>query len=256
MKSRGASFSAGFATGPIAPTSSTKGLLTVLMRLVFLLYAEEREMFPADDLFVRNYSIAGLFARLSRTKAATPTRWISATGPGPSSSPSSGMVHGGVEYQMTEHPSQPVKIPARHGDLFDPDRFPFLEGRRPTSRMHRAHLPRVPDGTILRVLRNLLYLKDERLSYRTLEVEQIGSVYEAIMGYRVETATGRSVAIRPEKRHGAPVTVDLDDAARHGAQQAGEAIQEAHRPQAADRPPRGGPQCPEPRPTSSRPWTG
>ena len=31
-----------------------EGLLTVLMRLVFLLYAEEREMFPADELFVRN----------------------------------------------------------------------------------------------------------------------------------------------------------------------------------------------------------
>ncbi len=31
------------------------------------------------------------------------------------------------------------------------------------------------------------------------------------MGYRVETATGRSVAIRPEKRHGAPITVDLDE---------------------------------------------
>ena len=31
------------------------------------------------------------------------------------------------------------------------------------------------------------------------------------MGYRVETATGRSVAIRPEKRHGAPVTIDLDE---------------------------------------------
>ncbi len=30
-----------------------EGLLTVLMRLVFLLYAEEREMFPADDLFVQ-----------------------------------------------------------------------------------------------------------------------------------------------------------------------------------------------------------
>ena len=31
------------------------------------------------------------------------------------------------------------------------------------------------------------------------------------MGYRVETATGRSVAIKPEKRHGSPITVDLED---------------------------------------------
>jgi hypothetical protein len=106
-----------------------------------------------------------------------------------------------------------ISIPARHGDLFSPNRFPFLEGRSADEPAERtiANLPRVPDGTILRVLRNLLYLKHERLSYRSLEVEQIGSVYEAIMGYRVETATGRSVAIKPEKRHGAPVTIDLDD---------------------------------------------
>ena len=49
-----------------------EGLLTVLMRLVFLLYAEEREIFPSDDLFVRNYSIAGLFARLVEDEGRHP----------------------------------------------------------------------------------------------------------------------------------------------------------------------------------------
>jgi hypothetical protein len=125
-----------------------------------------------------------------------------------------GVVYAGVVYDDQNKPdSKRVAIPARHGDLFRPDRFPFLEGRSVTdqTRVVAANLPRVPDGTILRVLRNLLYLNEERLSYRSLEVEQIGSVYEAVMGYRVETATGRSVAIRPEKRHGAPVTIDLGE---------------------------------------------
>jgi hypothetical protein len=49
-----------------------EGLLTVLMRLVFLLYAEEREMFPSDPLFARNYFIAGLFARLVEDEARHP----------------------------------------------------------------------------------------------------------------------------------------------------------------------------------------
>ena len=31
----------------------------------------------------------------------------------------------------------------------------------------------------------------ERLSYRTLDVEQIGSVYETVMGFTVEAAEGR-----------------------------------------------------------------
>ena len=184
-----------------------EGLLTVLMRLVFLLYAEEREMFPADELFVRNYALSGLFARLVEDEGHHPDTMDQRYGAWAQLISLFRMVYGGTRYQ-TAASDEPVAIPARHGDLFKPERFPFLEGR--ADRDAPAHLPRVPDGTILNVLRNLLYLKEERLSYRSLEVEQIGSVYEAVMGYRVETATGRSVAIRPEKRHGAPVTIDLD----------------------------------------------
>jgi len=55
-----------------------------------------------------------------------------------------------------------------------------------------------------------MVLDGERLSYRTLDVEQIGSVYEAIMGFRVELSAGRSIAIRSQKRTGASVIVDLD----------------------------------------------
>ncbi|HKI20923.1 MAG TPA: DNA methyltransferase, partial [Isosphaeraceae bacterium] len=184
-----------------------EGLLTVLMRLVFLLYAEEREMFPADELFVRNYALSGLFARLVEDEGHHPDTMDQRYGAWAQLISLFRMVHGGTRYQPAGS-DLPLSIPARHGDLFKPERFPFLEGR--ADRDSPAHLPRVPDGTILNVLRNLLYLKEERLSYRSLEVEQIGSVYEAVMGYRVETATGRSVAIRPEKRHGAPVTIDLD----------------------------------------------
>ena len=191
-----------------------EGLLTVLMRLVFLLYAEEREMFPTDDLFVENYSIAGLFARLVEDEARHPDTMDQRYGAWAHLVSLFRLVYGGVVYDDRNRPeSRRVAIPARHGDLFRPDRFPFLEGKSTAdeTEVSSISLPRVPDGTILRVLRNLLYLHEERLSYRSLEVEQIGSVYEAVMGYRVETATGRSVAIRPEKRHGAPVTVDLDE---------------------------------------------
>ena len=41
-------------------------------------------------------------------------------------------------------------------------------------------------------------------------MEQIGSVYETMMGFRLETAVGRFAAIRSAKRHGAPATVNLD----------------------------------------------
>ena len=104
-------------------------------------------------------------------------------------------------------------MPARHGVLFDPDRYPFLEGRPSAGgrQIHeRINPPLVPDGTIYRVLEKLLVLDGERLSYRALDVEQIGSVYETMMGFRLEQATGRSLAIKAQKSFGAPTTVNLE----------------------------------------------
>ncbi len=46
------------------PQSIYGGLLTTLMRLVFLLYAEDRGLMPGSDLYVRNYSVHSLFERL------------------------------------------------------------------------------------------------------------------------------------------------------------------------------------------------
>jgi hypothetical protein len=63
---------------------------------------------------------------------------------------------------------------------------------------------------IFRALHNLLVLDGERISYRSLDVEQIGSVYETVMGFRLEKAAGRSIAIKPARAHGAPVTVNLE----------------------------------------------
>jgi len=53
-------------------------------------------------------------------------------------------------------------------------------------------------------------LDEERLSYRALDVEQIGSVYEAVMGFELHKAEGPSIAIRAKKRWGAPVTINLE----------------------------------------------
>src|SRR5213076_1801281 len=116
------------------------------------------------------------------------------------------MVHDGAK-------AAGMQLPPRHGVLFDPDRYKFLEGRRGSGgrQSHeRIELPLVPDGTIYRALEKLLVLDGERISYRALDVEQIGSVYETMMGFRLETATGRSVAIKSQKKHGAPTAVSLD----------------------------------------------
>ena len=105
-----------------------------------------------------------------------------------------------------------MRIPAREGYLFDPDRYLFLEGRK--QRSDHAAIPRVSDGVLYRVLSKLVVLEGERLSYRTLAVEQIGSVYEAIMGFDLHVAQGPSIAIRPAKKHGAPAAVNLEELLR------------------------------------------
>ena len=60
---------------------------------------------------------------------------------------------------LLDQVQQRAHLPRRHGLLFDPDRFPFLEGRvqgdLPTGH-RRASLPLVPDGTIYRALEKLL----------------------------------------------------------------------------------------------------
>ena len=132
-------------------------------------------------------------------------------------------------------------VPPRRGYLFDPDRYPFLEGRAkragiqpvgvqplgclqgqaeawtPAARQAKAWTPTIPhvsDGVLFRVLSNLLILDGERLSYRTLDVEQIGSVYEAVMGFSLEVAQGRSIAIKPTSSIRVPRrSIDLAGAA-------------------------------------------
>ena len=171
------------------------------MRLIFVLYAEDEGLMPEGEIYANNYSISGLFDRLRSDAGRYPDTmdqrygayaWLLSLfrlifdGGG----------HGGL------------RLPTRHGQLFNPDEFPFLEGR-PLGLMRvigeKFEAPRVSDGCIYRVLDALLVLDGERLSYRALDVEQVGSVYEAMMGYEVERAFGRCIAVRPKH-----VVVDVD----------------------------------------------
>ena len=188
------------------PDEVYRALLTVILRLVFLLYAEERDMLPEDEAFVRYYSIAGLYDRLREDAALYPDTMEQRFGAWPQLLVLFRMVHDGAA-------SGPMRLPRRHGVLFDPDRFPFLEGRVLAGgrQLHeRVEPPLVPDGTIYRALEKLLVLDGERISYRALDVEEIGSVYQGMMGFRLETATGRSVAVKAQKKWSAPTTVSLD----------------------------------------------
>lgn len=186
------------------PNHVYAGLLTVLLRLVFVLYAEDRDLLSSDPLYSNYYSVSGLFDRLREDAGRFPD--------------SMNQRHGAwsqlltlfrLIYEGGQH--HDFKLPPRKGYLFDPDRYPFLEGRSLTTKNQQlTTIPRISDGVVFNVLQNLLILDGERLSYRTLDVEQIGSVYETVMGFNLEVATGKSIAIKPVKTHGAPATIDLE----------------------------------------------
>ena len=194
------------------PDNVYRALLTVMLRLVFLLYAEERDMLSRDDRFVEHYSIGGLYERLREDAGVYPDTMDDRYGAWAQFLVLFRMVHDGAT-------SGEMRLPRRHGDLFNPSRFPFLEGWHGSGAPQVSQAiepPLVPDGTVYRVLDKLLVLDGERISYRALDVEQIGSVYETMMGFRLEAATGRSVAIKAQKKGGASTTVDLEQLADVG----------------------------------------
>ncbi len=164
------------------------------MRLVFVLYAEDRGLMPKSEVYQKHYSISGLFERLRDDEARYPDTMDARFGAWTQLLALFRLIHDGGSHGA-------MRFPARHGKLFNPDAYPFLEGRPlGTVRVMGEPIdpPHISDGVVFRVLKNLLILEGERLSYRTLDVEQIGSVYEAMMGFALQQATGPSIAAAPK----------------------------------------------------------
>lgn len=178
------------------------GLLASLMRLVFVLYAEDRGLLSTSAVYVNHYSVGGLIERLREDHARYPDTMDQRYGAW-----SQLLTLFRLIYDGASHGS--LHLPGRHGKLFDPDSYPFLEGRQYQSKrgqVDRVRPPRVSDGVVYRVLSNLLVLDGERLSYQALDVEQIGSVYEAMMGFELRVADGLSIGLKPDN-----VGVNLQD---------------------------------------------
>jgi len=181
------------------------GLLSVLLRLVFLLYCEDRALLPVEHpMFSANYSLIGLFEQLQADFGKYPDTMQRRFGAYPRIVSLFRAVFLGVKHHDLD-------IPSRRGDLFDPNEYPFLEGwgpggsapiNEPEARA-AVQVPSVDDFTIYTVLDKLLYLDGQRLSYKALDVEQIGSVYEALMGFDVERLESPAVRIRLGSKKGA-----------------------------------------------------
>ena len=193
------------------PDHLYEGLLSVLMRLVFVLYAEDRDLLPsrsdgrAREIYETSYSVRGLYATLVEDAALNPDTMDERRG---------GWGRLLALFRLIHKGHRTGFVQARGGKLFDPDEFPFLEGR--AAKDEPPRILTISDGCLLRILEGLMTLKArggerERLSYRALDVEQIGSVYETVMGFTVEAAPGRVLAIKAGKNNRTPVFVALDE---------------------------------------------
>lgn len=190
-----------------------EGLLTCLMRLVFLLYAEDRDLLPSSSdpqlktLWEGAYSIKTLYAKLLTDEALNPDTMDERRGGWGQLLAVFRIIHEGhVDW-----------VARRGGKLFDPDVFPFLEGRNEGSVKNDAKVLPISDGCILRILHGLMTVEArslsgekirERLSYRSLDVESIGSVYETVMGFTALRAEEQMIALKDEKK--LPTFIGLD----------------------------------------------
>jgi hypothetical protein len=174
----------------VSPTAQYEAALTIMMRLVFLFSAEERGLLHlGKPLYDNNYAVSTLQEQLQeiadlygeevlerRTDAWA--RLLS----------SFRAVHGGVKHQD-------LLMQAYGGSLFDPDRYPFLEGRAAGSlwRKTTAEPLGVNNRVVLHLLNSLQRLRmkssaggmaeTRRISFRALGVEQIGHVYEGLLDH-------------------------------------------------------------------------
>lgn len=161
-----------------------RGATTVMMRLVFLFVAEERRLLPIDHpWYAESLAASTLRAQLQER--------ADRYGEDPLERSTAAWhrvlalfraVHGGIEHHE-------LRLPAYGGGLFDPDRFPFLEGRAPGTNWRAASAQPLPvdDRTMLHLLDALQTLEQGGarvlLSYQSLDVEQIGHVYEGLLDH-------------------------------------------------------------------------
>ncbi|SIO90579.1 Eco57I restriction-modification methylase domain-containing protein [Nocardiopsis sp. JB363] len=162
-----------------------KGALTVLMRLVFLLYAEEQRLLPTDDLYADHYSVSRLHDQLTNDRDRLGEEVVDRRA---AAWPRLLALFNGI-HKGSEHPD--LRLPPYGGSLFKPDTYPWL--------LDFA----IADRVVFEILDALVMLKPRtkrgtptRISYKGLGVEDIGHVYEGLLEFSVRKTHGPYVGLR------------------------------------------------------------
>jgi len=182
--------------------------LTVMMRLVFLFCAEERDLLLlGDELYDKNYSVSTLREQLRVTATNFGEEVLERRHDAWSRLLTTfRAVYGGVQHHR-------LKLPAYQGELFDPDRFPFLEGRKSGTTWKGTPCQPIPvdNRTVLHLLEALQVLQvrlpgggpatPRKLSFRALSILQIGHVYEGLLDHTAVKATEPVLGLNGPRDH-------------------------------------------------------
>lgn len=205
----------------VAPTELYEAGLTVMMRLVFLLSAEERGLLLlGDERYEAHYALSTLRLQLrAESEEILERRWDAWS----RLLAIFRAVFGGIEHEN-------LRMPALGGSLFDPDRFPFLEGRAKGSnwRTDAAKPLPIDNRTVLLLLEAIQQFQGRTLSYRALDVEQIGYVYEGLLERTVKRTSEVTLELDATKSAKTPwITLgELESAKLDGETQLAALIQD------------------------------
>ncbi|MGK0417281.1 MAG: hypothetical protein ACJAST_002374 [Halopseudomonas sp.] len=195
--------------------------LTVMMRLVFLLSAEERGLLlMGDERYEANYALSTLRMQLRKeSEEILERRWDAWS----RLLAIFRAVYGGLEHEN-------LRLPALGGSLFNPDRFPFLEGRAKGSNWRTDAATPLPidNRTVLLLLEAIQQFQGRTLSYRALDVEQIGYVYEGLLERTVKRTDEVTLELDATKGAKSPWVklAELDSAQLDGIEQLTELLRE------------------------------
>lgn len=187
----------------VSPSAQYEAALTIMMRLVFLFSAEERGLLHlGKPLYDNNYAVSTLQEQLQEVADRYGEEVLERrTDAWARLLASFRAVHGGIKHQD-------LLMQAYGGSLFDPDRYPFLEGRAAGSswRSTPAEPLAVNNRVVLHLLNSLQRLRikvgaggtaeTRRISFRALGVEQIGHVYEGLLDHTGVHATETVLGIK------------------------------------------------------------
>jgi type I restriction-modification system DNA methylase subunit len=164
------------------PDDVYQAAVTIMMRVVFLLFAEQRDMLPTEQLYWDSYAVRELLDDLQQYAVdgeehldETYDAWHRLLAV-------SQALFAGVNYDE-------MRMPAYGGSLLDPARFAWLHA----TNGHGLRL-KVSDRVMLHVFDSVqsVVVKNERrrISFRDIDVEQIGYIYEGLLGYTCQTVKG------------------------------------------------------------------